>query len=104
MRNKITRSLNMSSLSTHNQRLDMRIDLETKQMAERASAALGCSSLTEYITRLIRDNSPSIIQQQTEITLSNQQFEQFISLCEDQTTKPGQSLLSAAQQLEQEGY
>jgi hypothetical protein len=41
---------------------DNRIDLETKQMAERASAVLGCSSLTEYITRLIRDNSPNIIQ------------------------------------------
>jgi len=53
----------MSSISTHNQRLDMRIDLETKQMAERTYVALGCSSLTEYITRLIRDNSSNIIQQ-----------------------------------------
>jgi len=94
----------MSSISTHDQRLDMRIDLETKQMAERASAALGCSSLTEYITRLIRDNSPSIIQQQTEITLSNQQFDQFISLCEDETIKPSASLLQAARQLDKEGY
>lgn len=94
----------MSSLSTHNQRLDMRIDLETKQMAERASVALGCSSLTEYITRLIRDNSPSIIQQQTEITLSNQQFDQFITLCEDEAIKPSQSLLDAAQKLDKEGY
>jgi len=94
----------MSSISTHDQRLDMRIDLETKQMAERASAALGCSSLTEYITRLIRDNSPSIIQQQTEITLSNQQFDQFISLCEDETIKPSASLLQAAWQLDKEGY
>jgi len=94
----------MSSISAHDQRLDMRIDLETKQMAERASAALGCSSLTEYITRLIRDNSPSIIQQQTEITLSNQQFDQFISLCEDETIKPSASLLQAARQLDKEGY
>ena len=94
----------MNSISTQNQRLDMRIDLETKQMAERASAALGCSSLTEYITRLIRDNSPNIIQQQTQITLSNQQFDQFIALCEDETIKPSNSLLQAAQQLDKEGY
>jgi len=94
----------MSSISTHNQRLDMRIDLETKQMAERASAALGCSSLTEYITRLIRDNSPNIIQQKTQITLSNQQFDQFIALCENETIKPSKSLLQAAQQLDKEGY
>ena len=94
----------MSSMPTHNQRLEMRVDLETKQMAERASAALGCSSLTEYITRLIRENSPGIIQQQTEITLSNQQFDTFIALCEDESSKPGEQLLQAAKQLDKEGY
>ena len=81
----------------------MRVDLETRQMAERASAALGCSSLTEYITRLIRENSPEIIQQQTDIKLSHQQFEQFIELCEDVTLKPGKKLLTAAKRLDKEG-
>jgi uncharacterized protein (DUF1778 family) len=70
----------MATVSTNNQRIELRVDLETKQIAERASVALGCSSLTEYITRLIRENSPQIIQQQTEIKLSNQQFDRFIVL------------------------
>lgn len=93
----------MTSISSNNQRIEMRVDLETKQMAERASAALGCSSLTEYITRLIRENSPKIIQQQTDIKLSNQQFEHFIDLCEDTSLKPSKRLLAAAKRLDDEG-
>ena len=44
----------MDSISSNNQRIEMRMDLETRQMTERGSATLGCSSLTEYITRWIR--------------------------------------------------
>ena len=90
----------MASISSNNQRIEMRVDLETKQMAERASAALGCSSLTEYITRLIRENSPRIIQQQTDIKLSIQQFEHFIEVCEDTSLKPSKRILAAAKRLD----
>lgn len=93
----------MNSISSNNQRIEMRVDIETKQMAERASLALGCSSLTEYITRLIRENSPEIIQQQTDIKLSNQQFERFIDLCEDVTLKPSKKILMAAKRLDNDG-
>jgi uncharacterized protein (DUF1778 family) len=85
------------------QRIEMRVDLETKQIAERAAAALGCSSLTEYITRLIRENSPRIIQQQTEIKLSNQQFDHFIKACQDTSLKPSQEIVNAAKLLDTEG-
>jgi len=93
----------MASLSSNNQRIEMRVDLETKQMAERAASALGCVSLTEYITRLIRESSPQIIQQQTEIKLNNQQFDNFIKLCEDTQSKPSERLLIAAKRLDNEG-
>ncbi len=85
-------------------RIEMRVDLETKQIAERAAAALGCSSLTEYITRLIRENSPKIIQQQTEIKLTNQQFDRFIKACQDTTLKPSKEILAAAKLLDAEGF
>jgi uncharacterized protein (DUF1778 family) len=93
----------MASISSNNQRIEMRVDLETKQMAERASVALGCSSLTEYITRLIRENSPRIIQQQTDIKLSIQQFEHFIEVCEDTSLKPSKRILAAAKRLDDVG-
>ena len=86
------------------QRIDMRVDTETKQIAERAAAALGCSSLTEYITRLIKENSPRIIQQQTEIKLTNQQFDSFIRACEDTHLKPSSEILAAAKLLDTEGF
>jgi uncharacterized protein (DUF1778 family) len=90
--------------SVNNQRLEMRLDVETKQLAERAAVALGCVSLSEYITRLIRENSPQIIQEQTEIKLNNQQFDRFIALCEDDSLKPSTRLLNAAKRLDQEGF
>lgn len=87
----------------NNQRIDLRVDLETKQIAERAAAVLGCSSLTEYITRLIKENSPKIIKKQTELKLTNQQFDSFIKACEDSTLKPSNEILAAAQLLDKEG-
>ena len=87
----------------NNQRIDLRVDLETKQIAERAAAVLGCASLTEYITRLIKENSPKIIKKQTEIKLTNQQFDNFIKACEDTHLKPSNEILAAANLLDKEG-
>jgi len=87
----------------NNQRIDLRVDLETKQIAERAAAVLGCASLTEYITRLIKENSPKIIKKQTEIKLTNQQFDHFIKACEDTQLKPSNEILAAANLLDKEG-
>jgi uncharacterized protein (DUF1778 family) len=94
----------MAIVSSNNQRIELRVDLETKQIAERASAALGCSSLTEYLTRLIRENSPQIIQQQTEIKINNQQFDRFIALCQDTALEPSSRLVRAVKRLDEEGF
>ena len=42
-------------------RIDIRTDLETKQLVERASAASGCT-VTQYLTRLIRTDAPKILE------------------------------------------
>ena len=44
--------------SAQRERIEMRVDEDIKQLAARASAALGCASLTEFITSLIRDTAP----------------------------------------------
>jgi uncharacterized protein (DUF1778 family) len=94
----------MTIVSSQTKRIEMRVDSETKLLAERASAALGCSSLTEFITRLIRENSPVIIKQHTEIQLNNEQFDQFITVCKDDLVRPSQQILEAAKRLDQEGF
>jgi uncharacterized protein (DUF1778 family) len=94
----------MTTTSTDTKRIEMRVDLETKLLAERASAALGCASLTEFITRLIRENSPAIIKQYAEIQLNNEQFEHFMAVCNDTSAKPSLRILKAAQRLDKEGF
>ncbi len=43
--------------------LDMRLDKEIKAKAEKASALLGLKSLTEYVVKLMDDNSTRVIAQ-----------------------------------------
>ena len=91
----------MSSIAR--ERIEMRVDFETKQLAERAAAALGCASLTEFVIRLIRDKAPEILQEQANIELSNAQFDQFIQACNAQHAIPAR-LKEAAQRLDNEGF
>ncbi|WP_251372319.1 DUF1778 domain-containing protein [Rheinheimera oceanensis] len=85
------------------ERIEMRVDAETKQLAERAAAALGCASLTEFMVRLIRDNAPQILQAQAAIELTSAQFDQFMQICEAPPAPHGR-LKAAAAQLDREGF
>ncbi len=86
------------------ERIEMRVSPEVKNLAERASAAMGCTSLTEFVTRLIREHAPNILAKQTTIELTNAQFDNFLAVCNEQTLKPSQPLLNAAKRLDKEGY
>lgn len=90
--------------TTARERIEMRVSPEVKNLAERASAAMGCTSLTEFLTLLIRENAPSILAKQTTIELANAQFDAFLAACNDQTLKPSKRLLKAAERLDNEGY
>jgi len=63
-------------------RLDMRLRPEIKAKAEKASALLGMRSLTEYLVKLIDENSTKIIQQYESMTIENDIFDNFIQACE----------------------
>jgi len=86
------------------ERIEMRVDTETKTLAERASAAMGCASLTEFMTRLIREHAPEILQHETSIQLANTPFDVFIEACSDSERKPGARILEAAKRLDEEGF
>lgn len=85
------------------ERIEMRVDAETKQLAERAAAASGCASLTEFMVRLIRDNAPQILQAQAAIELTSAQFDQFMQVCEAPPA-PHARLKAAAARLDREGF
>ena len=90
--------------ATARERIEMRVSPEIKSLAERASAAMGCSSLTEFVTGLIREHAPNILAKQTTIELTNAQFDNFLAVCNDQTLQPSKPLLKAAKRLDREGY
>ena len=86
------------------ERIEMRIDSETKSMAERASAALGCASLTEYLIRLIRENAPKALEQEASIQVTNTQFDNFVAICNNVELMPSDRIMAAAKRLDAEGF
>jgi uncharacterized protein (DUF1778 family) len=76
-------------------RLDMRLSPDIKAKAEKASALLGVRSLTEYIVRLIDENSTKVIQQYESMTVKSDIFDNFIKICEE-LHAPNKKLADAA--------
>ena len=76
-------------------RLDIRLDEEIKAKAEKASALLGLKSLTEYVVRLMDEDSTQVISKHESITVEENVFDQFIAACEE-AKAPNQALLEAA--------
>jgi len=83
-------------------RLDMRLRPEIKAKAEKASALLGMRSLTEYIVKLIDENSTKIIQQYESMTIENDVFDNFIQACE-KVQEPNRNLVNAAAYAKKQG-
>ena len=90
--------------SAPRERIEIRVDPEIKRLAERAAAALGCATVTEFITGLIRERAPQILQHQAAIRLTNEQFDQFMALCNNPDYPLNDRLAAAAQKLDNEGY
>jgi len=84
-------------------RLDLRLDQEIKDRAEKASALLGMKSLTEYVVSLMDKNSTQVIEEYESITLENDIFDRFIEAC-DKADKPNKTLKDAVTFTQQQGY
>jgi len=76
-------------------RLDIRLDEEIKAKAEKASALLGLKSLTEYVVRLMDEDSTKVVSEHESITVEANVFDQFMAAC-DEAKAPNKALLEAA--------
>jgi uncharacterized protein (DUF1778 family) len=76
-------------------RLDIRLDEEIKAKAEKASALLGLKSLTEYVVRLMDEDSTQVIAEHESITVKADVFDRFIMAC-DEAKAPNKALREAA--------
>jgi len=83
-------------------RFDMRWDSEIKAKAEKATALLGRSSLTEYIVKLVEDDATEVIAQHENITVEDNVFDRFMAACEE-ARKPNQALVDAVTFTEESG-
>ena len=83
-------------------RIDIRTDPETKQLAERASAASGCT-VTQYLTRLIRTDAPKILEEVASIRLTNEQFDRFVDICSKEEPL-SDKIKETARKLDMEGF
>ena len=75
-------------------RIDMRIDQLLKDAAEKAAALKGMRSLTEYVVRLIQEDTERVIKEHESMTLQDDVFDRFINACEA-AESPNQKLLEA---------
>lgn len=98
------RGVTKKTVRVQKDRIEMRVDPNIKKLAERASVTLGFASLTEYVTQLIRENAPKVLEEETSIVLANDQFDRFVEACNDTELKPSQRILDAAKRLDAEGY
>ena len=73
---------------TNNECIEIHLDAETKQLAERTAATLGYATLTEFFIYLIQNHAPQVLQEHSHIQLSHVQFEQFIKVCQTQNKAP----------------
>lgn len=83
-------------------RIDMKIDLETKLLAERVASLKG-QTLSGYILSLIRQDAPQVIEQQQRLQLSNQAFDSFMQACQNSDWQSTDTLRRYAQQLDNQG-
>ncbi len=75
-------------------RFDMKLDLEIKEKAEKASALLGLRSLKEYVVRLMEEDANKVIAEHESITVQDNVFDRFMAACEN-AKQPSQTLRDA---------
>jgi len=89
-------------MGSKTERVEARFMPEIKLLAERAALVSGVT-LTDYLVRLVREDAPKTLKSYSEIQLTNQQFDNFIAICEAEH-EPSQKITGAAKRLDDEGF
>ena len=84
-------------------RYEMQWDEETYALAERATRASGLTSIKAYVTQLVKQHAPEVLEAYSSIQLTNAQFDAFCKACDNPPT-PTAKLRKAAQALDQKGF
>ena len=75
-------------------RMDFRLDEKIKAKVEKASALLKMKSTTEYVIRIIDENSTRVIAEHESMTVKDDIFDLFMDACV-KARKPNKALSDA---------
>ena len=81
-------------------RMDLRLDERIKAKAEKASALLGLSSLSEYVVRTLDADATKVIAEHESIVVSCDIFDRFMTAC-DAARAPNAALVNAAKRAQE---
>ena len=81
-------------------RMDLRLDERIKAKAEKASALLGLSSLSEYVVRTLDADATKVIAEHESIVVSEDIFDRFMTAC-DAARAPNAALVNAAKRAQE---
>ena len=96
--------MNKPIMIAKRERIEARFLPEVKRMAERAALLKGIT-LTDYLAKLVCEDAPKTLKFHNEITLSNQQFDNFLQVCEDEASyELSDEIKQAASRLDKEGF
>jgi len=84
-------------------RYEMQWDEETHALAERAARASGSTSIKAYVTQLVKQHAPEVLEAYSSIQLTNAQLDAFCEAC-DNPPAPTAKLREAARTLDHEGF
>lgn len=84
------------------ERLEAKIQPETKRLAERAALVSGIT-LTDYLVKLIKEDAPKTLKAHTEIKLTNEQFDKFLAICSGDR-ELSKEIKKASKLLDDEGF
>lgn len=84
-------------------RLDLRLDANIKNKIEKASALSGSKSLTEYIIKVLEENSTQVITKHESMTLKNDIFDRFVDACTN-AKRPNKALRDAVNYTKKQGF
>ena len=83
-------------------RVEAKINLSTKLLAERASQAKG-TTLTDYLVSLILKDAPQVLENHKNIELTSSQFDNFLKVCSSKEPL-SKEIKSAASLLDKQGF
>lgn len=91
----------MATLPAKDTRVEMRASKAQREILDRATATCGLS-MTDFVLNAALDRAAEVLEQNSKITLKNEEFDHFIAVC-NEAREPNQALMNAFKNAKERG-